>query len=214
MGDANARRPVATRFEHGVDFGLLVHKSAFMVDKREPLVLSNCIFELLEVNPGAAGSLIQLHTEDVDAVVESVTAHAEKGAGTKTTLYVGQQEEEVELEEEEEDVGGVGAGGRKEKPNDPLMISVQKVRVRPGKGKGKSDGWFPQPITHNTRQVCTDDPENKLPMYSLCCGSVRGMGSPLPTLFRGTLAVHRSAVPQGPAAAFEGGSAAGASFIG
>ena len=106
MGDANVRRPVATRFEHGVDFGLLVHKSPFMADKRDPLVLSNYIFELLEskVNPRVAGFLIQLHTEDVDAVVESVTAHAEKGAGTKTTLYVGQ-------EEEEEDAGGVGAGG-------------------------------------------------------------------------------------------------------
>ena len=72
------------------------------------------------------------------------------------------------MEEEEEDAGGVGAGGRKEKPHNPLMISVQKVRVRPGKGKGKSDGWFPQPLTHNTRRVCTDDPENKLPMHSLC----------------------------------------------
>ena len=168
MGDANVRRPVATRFEHGVDFGLLVHKSPFMADKRDPLVLSNYIFELLEVNPGVAGFLIQLHTEDVDAVVESVTAHAEKGVGTKTTLYVGQEEEEEEVEEEEEDAGGLGAGGREEKPHNPLMISVQKVRIRPGKGKGKSDGWFPQPLTHNTRRVCTDDPENKLPMHSLC----------------------------------------------
>ena len=168
MGDANVRRPVATRFEHGVDFGLLVHKSPFMADKRDPLVLSNYIFELLEVNPGVAGFLIQLHPDDVDAVVESVTAHAEKGAGTKTTLYVGQEEGEEEVEEEEEDAGGVGAGGRKEKPHNPLMISVQKVRIRPGKGKGQSDGWFPQPLTHNTRRVCTDDPENKLPMHSLC----------------------------------------------
>ena len=166
MGDANVRRPVATRFEHGVDFGHLVHKSPFMAEKRDPLVLSNYIFELLEVNPGVAGFLIQLHPEDVDALVESVTAHAEKGAGTETTLYVGQEEEEEEVEEEEEDAGGVGAGGRKEKPHNPLMISVQKVRVRPGKGKGKSDGWFPQPLTHNTRRVCTDDPENKLPMHS------------------------------------------------
>ena len=63
-------------------------------------------------------------------MVESVTAHAEKGAGTKTTLYVGQEEEEEEVEEEEEDAGGVGAGGRKEKPHNPLMISVQKVRYR------------------------------------------------------------------------------------
>ena len=168
MGDANVRRPVATRFEHGVDFGLLVHKSPFMADKRDPLVLSNYIFELLKLNPGVAGFLIQLHTEDVDAVVESVTAHAEKGAGTKTTLYVGQEEEEEEVEEEEEDAGWVGAGGRKEKPHNPLMISVQKVRVRTGKGKGKSDGWFPQPLNHNTCRVCTDDPENKLPMHSVC----------------------------------------------
>ena len=167
MGDANVRRPVATRFEHGVDFGLLVHKSPFMADKRDPLVLSNYIFQFLEVNPGVAGFLIQLHTEDVDAVLESVTAHAEKGAGTKTTLYVGQEKEEEE-EEEVEEVEEVGAGGRKEKPHNPLMISVQQVRIRPGKGKGKSDGWFPQPLTHNIRRVCTDDPENKLPMHSLC----------------------------------------------
>ena len=163
MSDANLRRPVATRFQHGVDFGLLVHKSPFMADKRDPLVLSNYIFELLEVNPGVAGFLIQLHPEDVDAVLESVTAHAEKGAGTKTTLYVGQEEEE-EVEEVEE----VGTGRGKEKPHSPLMISVQKGRIRPGKGKGNSDGWFPQPLTHNTRRVCTDDPENKLPMHSLC----------------------------------------------
>ena len=94
MGDVNVRRLVATRFEHGVDFGLIVHKSPFMGDEKDPLVLSNYIFELLEVNPGVAGFLIQLHTEDVDAVVESVTAHAEKGARTKMTLYVGQEEEE------------------------------------------------------------------------------------------------------------------------
>ena len=130
MGDANVRRPVATCFEHGVDFGLLVHKSPFMADKREPLVLSNYIFELLEVNPGVAGFLIQLHPEDVDAVLESVTAHAEKGAGTKTTLYLGQEEEEEE-EEEVEEVEEVGAGRGKEKPHNPLMISVQKVRIRP-----------------------------------------------------------------------------------
>ena len=54
LGDANVRRPVVTRFEHGVDFGLLVHKSPFMADKRDPLVLSNYIFELLEVNPGVS----------------------------------------------------------------------------------------------------------------------------------------------------------------
>ena len=120
MGDANVRRPVATRFEHGVDFGHLVHKSPFMADKRDPLVLSNYIFELLEVNPGVAGFLIQLHPEDVDAVVESVTAVAEKGAGTKTTLYVGQEEEEEEVEEEEEDAGGGGGWGEEgEAPQPP-----------------------------------------------------------------------------------------------
>ena len=62
----------------------------------------------------------------------------------------------------------MGAGRGKEKPHNPLMISVQMVRIRPGKGKGKSDGWFPQPLIHNTRRVCTDDPENQLPMHSLC----------------------------------------------
>ena len=40
--------------------------------------------------------------------------------------------------------------------------------MRPGKGKGKPDGWFPEPLTHNTRRVCTDDPETKLPMHPLC----------------------------------------------
>ena len=133
MGDVNTRRLVASRFEHVVDFGLIVHKSPFMADEKDPLVLSNYIFELLEVNPGVAGCLIQLHSEDVDAVVESVTAHAEKGAGTKTTLYVGQEEEE-EVEEEVEEVVEVGAGRGKDKPHNPLMFSVQKVRIRPGKG--------------------------------------------------------------------------------
>ena len=121
-----------------------------MANKRDPLVLSNYIFELLEVNPCVAGFLIQLHLEDADAVLESVAAHAEKGAGTKRTLYVGQEEAE-----EVEDVEEVGAG--RGKPHNPLMISAQKVRIRPGKGKGKSDGWFPQPFTHNSRRVCTDD---------------------------------------------------------
>ena len=62
----------------------------------------------------------------------------------------------------------VGGGRGKDKPHNPLMISIQKVRIRPGKGKGKSDGWFPQPLTHNTHRVCTDDPETKHPMHSLC----------------------------------------------
>ena len=119
--------------------------------RRTP-VPGNYIFELLEVNPGVAGFLIQLHSDDVGAVVESVTAHAEKGAGTKTTLYVGQEEEE-EAEEEVEEVEEVGGGRGKDKPHHPLMISVQKVRIRPGKGKGKSDGWFPQPLTHNAHTI-------------------------------------------------------------
>ena len=123
MGDVNTRRPVASRFEHGVDFGLIVHKSSFMADEKNPLVLSNFIFEMLEVNPRVAGFFIQLHPEDVDAVVESVTAHAEKGAGTKATLYVGQEEEE-EVEEEVDEVVEVGAGRGQDKPHNPLMISV------------------------------------------------------------------------------------------
>ena len=128
MGDVSVRRPVATRLEHGVDFGLIVHKSPFMADDKDPLVFSNYIFELLEVNPGVARFLIQLHPEDVDALLESVTAHAEKGAGRKTTLYVGQEEEE-EVEGEVEEVVEVGAGRGKEKAHSPLMISVQKVRI-------------------------------------------------------------------------------------
>ena len=166
MGDTIVRRPVASHFEMGVDFGLIIHKSLFMAAEKGR-VLSNYIFELLEVNPRVAGFLIRLHSEDVDAVVESVTAHGEKGAGTKTTLYVGREEEE-EVEEEVEEVEEVGVGRGKDKPHHPLRISVQKVRMRPGKGKGKSDGWFPQPLTHNTRRVCTDDLETKLPMHSLC----------------------------------------------
>ena len=187
MGDANVRRPVATRFEHGVDFGLLVHKSPFMADKQDPLVLSNYIFELLEVNPGVAGFLIQLHTEDVDAVVESVTAHAEKGAGTKTTLYVGQEEEEEEVEEEEEGAGGVGAGGRKEKPHNPLMISVQKVRdlVR---GRGSRMVGSPNPSPTTPAGYALTTPKTSSPCTPFAPqgnGSVSGMGSPLPTLFQG-----------------------------
>ena len=165
MGDANVRRPVATRFEHGVDFGLLVHKSPFMADKRDPLVLSNYFFELLEVNPGVAGFLIQLHPQDVDAVLESVTAHAEKGAGTKTTLYVGHEAAE-EVEEEVEEVEEVGAG--RGKPHNPLMISAQKVRIRPGKGKGSRMVGSPNPsrttpagsalTTPKTSSPCTPFP--------------------------------------------------------
>ena len=98
-----------------------IHKSRFMADEKDPLVLSSYIFELLEENPGLAGFLIQLHMEDVEAVVESVTAHAEKGAETKTTLYVGREEEE-DVEEEVEEVEEVGGGRR-------LMAVQRMVRV-------------------------------------------------------------------------------------
>ena len=89
MGDTQVRRPVVSTFEKGVtlDSSSIVPPSWWTTTT--PLVLSNYIFELLEVNPGVARFLILLHPEDVEAVVESVTAHAEKGAGTKTTLYVG-----------------------------------------------------------------------------------------------------------------------------
>ena len=63
-----------------------------------------------------------------------------------------------------EEVGGRRA---KEKPHHPLMISVQNVRIRPGEGEVEV-GWFPQHVTHNTRRVCTNDPETKVPMHSLC----------------------------------------------
>ena len=72
------------------------------------------------------------------------------------------------MEEEGEEVEEAGGGRGKDKPHHPLIISVEKVRIRPGKGKGKMDGWFPQPLTHNTRRVCTEDPETKLPMHSFC----------------------------------------------
>ena len=58
MGDTTLRRPVASHFEKGVDFGLIVHKSPFMADEKDPLVLSNYIFELPEVNPRVARFLI------------------------------------------------------------------------------------------------------------------------------------------------------------
>ena len=58
MGDTTVWRPVASHFEKGVDFGLIVHKSPFMDDEKDPLVLINYIFELLEVNPGVARFLI------------------------------------------------------------------------------------------------------------------------------------------------------------
>ena len=81
MGDTTMRRPVAGHFQNGGDFGLIIHKFPFMADEEDALVLNNYIFQLLEGNPGVAGFLDELHLEDVEAVVESVTAHAEKGAG-------------------------------------------------------------------------------------------------------------------------------------
>ena len=97
-----------------MDFGLIIHRSPFVAGDRDPLVLSNYIFELLHVNPRVAGFLIQLHPE----------AHAKKGMGMKMTLYVGPEEEEEREEvegEEEEDAGGAR---RKAKPHHPLMITV------------------------------------------------------------------------------------------
>ena len=54
LGDTQVRPPVASPFEKGVDFGLIIHRSPFMADDKDPLVLRNDIFELLEVNPGVA----------------------------------------------------------------------------------------------------------------------------------------------------------------
>ena len=120
MGFTQVRRPVASPFEKAVDFGLIIHCSPFMVDDidKDPLVLSNYIFEMLEANPGVAGFLIHVHPENKEAVVESVTAHAETGAGTKTTLYVGWDEEDVEEEGEEVEVVG-GWEGEGQAPPTP-----------------------------------------------------------------------------------------------
>ena len=46
MGDTTMRRPVASHFQKGVDFGLIIHKSPFMADEKDPLVLSNYIFRV------------------------------------------------------------------------------------------------------------------------------------------------------------------------
>ena len=54
MCDTTVRCPVARHFEKGVNLGLIVHKSPFMADEKDPLVLSNYIFDLLEVNLGVA----------------------------------------------------------------------------------------------------------------------------------------------------------------
>ena len=29
-------------------------------------------------------------------------------------------------------------------------------------------GWFPQPLNYNTRQVCTEEAQTKLPIHSIC----------------------------------------------
>ena len=44
MGNTSVRCLVASRFEKGVDFGLIIHKSPFMADEKDPLILSNYIF--------------------------------------------------------------------------------------------------------------------------------------------------------------------------
>ena len=54
MGVNRVRRPLASKFDKGVDFELIIHKSPFMVEDNDPLVLSNHIFELLHVNPRVA----------------------------------------------------------------------------------------------------------------------------------------------------------------
>ena len=111
---------MASHFDKGMEFGLIIHRSPFMVEDKDPSVLSNYIFELLEVNLGVAGFLIQLHPQDVHVVVEFVTPHAEKGAGTKMTLHVGREEEEEVGEEgegqEEEAVGGWEGEGQAPPP--------------------------------------------------------------------------------------------------
>ena len=52
MGDTQVRHLVASPFEKAVDFGPIIHRSPFMADDKDPLVLSNYIFELLEVKVG------------------------------------------------------------------------------------------------------------------------------------------------------------------
>ena len=117
----------------------------------------------------------------------SVTAHAEKDAGTKTTLYVG-QEEEGDVEEEAREVEKVGGGRGTDRPHHPLMIAVGKEGIRPATGKGKTDGWFPRPLTHNIAGsvLRTPKPSSACTLFApQGSGSVSGMGSLLPTLFRG-----------------------------
>ena len=116
----------------------------------------------------------------MDAVLESVTAHAEKGAGTKTTVYVGQEEAE-EVEE-------VGARRGKEKPHSPLMISVQKGRINRVRGRGSRIDGSPNPSPTTPAGSALTTPKTSSPCTPFApqgSESVSGMGSPLPTLFRG-----------------------------
>ena len=167
MGDTQVRRPMAGHFEKIVDFGLIIHCSPFMAYDKDPLFLSNHIFQLLEVNSGVARFLIQLHPENVQAVVESVTAHGENMPGRRRpSMWVRRKRRTCRRTRRRWRKAG-GARGQ-DKLHHPLVISVQKVRMKPGKGKGKTDGWFPQPLTHNTRRVCTEDPATNHPMHSLC----------------------------------------------
>ena len=52
MDDTPVCRPVVSHFGKGVDFGLIIHKFPFMADDKDPLVLRNCIFELLQPKRG------------------------------------------------------------------------------------------------------------------------------------------------------------------
>ena len=40
---------MVSHLDKGVDFGLIIHKSRFMVEHKDPFVLRNYIFELSEV---------------------------------------------------------------------------------------------------------------------------------------------------------------------
>ena len=181
MGDTQVRCPMANPFEKGVTFGLIIHKSPFMAEDKDPLVLSTDIFELLEVNTGVAGFLIQLHPEDVAVVVESVTAHAEKGAVTKTTLYVRRRRRRRTKGRRKARRRWRGGGRRKDKPHNPLMISVQKLRIKPNIiGRGRRRVGFPDPSpTIPVGSVMRTQKPSSLstPFAPQGSGSVSGMGS-------------------------------------
>ena len=40
LGDTQVRRPVASPFEEGVDFGLIMHRCRFMADEKDPWFLA------------------------------------------------------------------------------------------------------------------------------------------------------------------------------